>query len=76
VSIAGGASNKKVLIRLPNTNLRRVSVHPSRRLLRRAYTITNRRFLKGRSSYQLTLGAVESIPTGSYLTFTFRAQVR
>jgi hypothetical protein len=73
VSLAGGASNERVVIRLTDTDLTRVSVRPNRGYLRGAYLITKARFRLGGSQYVFTLNAVRSIPVGSYLFFTFRA---
>jgi hypothetical protein len=73
VSLAGGASNEQVVIRLTDTDLRLVSVKPNRRFLRGAYLVSNGRFRLGGSEYVFTLNAVGSIRVGSYLVFTFRA---
>jgi hypothetical protein len=73
VSLAGGASNKKVVNRLTDTDLRLVSVRPNRRSLRRAYGLSGHRLQAGGSEYVFELDAVQSIPRRAYLTFTFRA---
>jgi hypothetical protein len=73
VSLAGGASNEQVVIRLTDTDLRLVSVKPNRRYLRGAYLVSNGRFRLGGSQYVFTLNAVGSIRVGSFLIFTFRA---
>jgi pimeloyl-ACP methyl ester carboxylesterase len=73
VSLAGGASDKRVVIRLSDTDLRLVSVRPNRRSLRGAYGLAGHRLRAGGSEYVLTLNALQSIPRGSYLIFIFRA---
>ena len=73
VSLGGGASNKRVTIRLTDSDLRLVSVRPNRRALRGAYGLSNHQLTEGGSEYRLTLNAVQTIPRGSYLTLTFRA---
>ena len=73
VSLAGGASNKRVTIELPDTDLRLVSVRPNRRSLRGAYGLFGQRLRSGGSQYLVRLNAVQSIPPGSDLIFTFRA---
>jgi hypothetical protein len=72
VSLAGGASNERVVIRLTDTDLRLVSVRPNRSYLRGAYLVSNGRFRLGGSLYTFTLNAVQSIRVGAFLTFTFR----
>ena len=73
VSLAGGASNKRVTIRLTDNDLRLVSVRPNRRSLRGAYGLANQQLTEGGSGYRFTLNAVQTIRRGSYLTLTFRA---
>jgi hypothetical protein len=73
VSIAGGASNEKLVIELTDTDLALVSVKANRSSLRGAYGLSEHRFRLGGSEYVVTLNAVQSIPPGSFLTFTFRA---
>ena len=73
VSLAGGASNKRVTIRLTDTDLRLVSVRPNRRSMRGAYGLSDQRLTRGGSRYRFTLNAVQTIRRGSYLTLTFRA---
>lgn len=70
VSLAGGASNEKVKIKLPGTSWKKPRVHPSHKSLRGAYSLSHRRFAKGGSVYKFTLNAVQSIKTGK-LKFTF-----
>jgi pimeloyl-ACP methyl ester carboxylesterase len=73
VSLAGGASNKKVVIRLTDSDLRLVSVRPNRRALRGAYGLFDQRLSAGGTRYGFRLNAVQSIRRGAYLTFTFRS---
>ena len=47
VSLAGGASDKRVAIELSDTNLRLASVRPNRRSLRGAYGLFGSRLRKG-----------------------------
>ena len=73
VSLAGGASNKRVVIRLPDTDLRLSSVRPNRRSLRGAYGMFANHLRHRGSEFVFRLNAAQSIPRGSHLTFTFRA---
>ena len=73
VSLAGGASHKRVVIKLSDSDLRLVSVRPNRPSLRAAYGLFDQRLRQGGSEYVTGLDAVQSIPRGSYLTFTFGA---
>ena len=73
VSLAGGASDKRVTIELSDTDLRLVSVRPNRPSLRGAYGLFDQRLRRGGSEYTFGLNAVQSTPAGSYLVFTFRA---
>lgn len=73
VSLAGGASNERVVVQLPDTDLRLVSVRPNRSHLRGAYLVSNGRFRLGGSLFTFTLNAVQSIRVGSYFVLTFRA---
>lgn len=74
VSLAGGAANERVVIRLTDTNMRLVSVKPNRKYLRGAYLVSKGRFRLGGSEYVFRLNAVQSIPRGSFLVFTFRSR--
>jgi pimeloyl-ACP methyl ester carboxylesterase len=73
VSLAGGASDKRVTIELSDTDLRLTSVRPNRRSLRGAYGLFDQRLRRGGSEYAFGLNAVQSTPARSYLVFTFRA---
>jgi hypothetical protein len=71
VSIGGGASNRQVVIRLSDTDLRLVSVRPNRGSLRGAYSLTREQFREGGSEYAFTLNAIQAAPRGSQLILTF-----
>jgi pimeloyl-ACP methyl ester carboxylesterase len=73
VSMGGGASNKRVTVRLTDTDLRLVSVRPNRRPLRGAYGLFGQRLRAGGSKYVFKLNAAQSIRRGAYLILTFRA---
>ena len=73
VSLAGGASDKRVAIGLSDTDLRLASVRPNRGSLRGAYGLSDHRLRQGGSRYVVTLDAAQSIHRGSYLVLTFRA---
>jgi hypothetical protein len=73
VNLAGGASDKRMVIRLSDTDLRLVSVRPNRRALRGAYGLFGQRLRAGGSEYVFTLNAVQSTRRGAYLILTFRA---
>jgi hypothetical protein len=71
VSLAGGASNKKLRIALSDTNLKLVArvVKPSS--VRGAYSLAHGSYSLGGSLYTVTLNAVQSIPKGATLTLKF-----
>ena len=71
VSLAGGASEKRVVIRLSDSDLRLVSVRPNRRSLRGAYGLFGQQLRAGGTEYTFGLNAVQSIPRGAHLTLTF-----
>ena len=73
VDLAGGASNKKVVVGLPDTDLRLASVRPNRGSLRGAYGLSANRLRAGGSEYVFSLNAAQSIPRGSDLLLDFRA---
>jgi hypothetical protein len=75
VSLAGGASNRSVVIQLTDSDLRLQSVRPNRASLRGAYSITHQRLREGGTEYALRLSAVQSIPRGSFLRFRFGIRV-
>lgn len=71
LSLAGGASGERVVVRLPGTDLRLGSVRPSRTDLRGAYSLSRRRYRTGGSAYAFTFSAVNAIRRGGYLTLIF-----
>lgn len=71
VSLAGGASNQKVVIALPATGLRLVSARPTSSELDGAYLVSDQAMQPGGRRYSFILNAAES-PAGSALRFTFR----
>jgi hypothetical protein len=73
VDPAGGASDRRVVIRLSDTDLRLVSVRPNRRALRGAYGLIGERLRAGGSEYVFRLNAVQSIRRGAYPILSFRA---
>ncbi|MCD6016680.1 MAG: putative hydrolase [Solirubrobacterales bacterium] len=73
VSLAGGASNKEVVVGLPDTDLRLSSVRPNRSSLRGAYGMFANRLRAGGSEYVFRLNAAQSILRGSDLLLNFRA---
>ena len=73
MNLAGGASHKKVVVRLPDTDLRLASVRPNRSSLRGAYGLFGDRLRAGGSEYVFRLNAAQSTPRGSDLLLDFRA---
>jgi hypothetical protein len=73
VSIAGGASNRVVNVRLTDTNLKlvRVSVIPASS--RRGVSVTKASYRLGGSQYRFTLNAVRAIPRGARIVLIFAA---
>jgi hypothetical protein len=71
VSLAGGASNVKLVVQLPGTNLKLASktVKPSSN--RGAYSLSKGTYSLGGSVYTATLNAVQSIRKGATLTLRF-----
>jgi pimeloyl-ACP methyl ester carboxylesterase len=76
VSLAGGASDKRVVIRLPDSDLRLVSARPNRRFLRGAYGLSGEHLRAGGSEYVFRLNAVQSTRPGADLILRFRASQR
>jgi len=72
-TFAGGASNKKVVVGLPDTDLRLSSVRPNRSSLRGAYGLFGNHLRAWGSEYAFMLNAAQSIPRGSDLLLEFRA---
>jgi hypothetical protein len=73
VPIAGGASNRKLIIKLTDTNLRLLSVTAVPVRSNGAYLLTGGRFMTGGSQYRVTLDAARANPKGSHLVMRFRA---
>lgn len=73
VSLAGGASNKAITIRLSGTNQKLASVSVPK-VYKGAYRFSKGAYSMGGSVYTVTLNAVRSIPKGVYATLTFRAK--
>ncbi len=74
VSLRGGASNKRIKVMLPGTDLKLASgaraVTPASS--RGAYSIGRGSYSVGGSVYSFTLNAVGSLGRGSWLALTFR----
>ena len=73
VSIAGGASNKVVTVRLTDTNFRRIGVRVIPGQSKGAFSITKASFRLGGSEYRFTLNAVQSNPKRSRIILLFAA---
>jgi hypothetical protein len=71
ISLAGGASNKKLRIALSDTDLKLAgqTVKPSE--VKGAYSLTKGSYSQGGSLYTVTLNAVKAIPKGATLTLKF-----
>ena len=70
-SMAGGASNKQITVRLPGTNLRLLSVNATPGFVHGAYILSRRRFSAGGSVFTATLDAVQGMPRNARLTLMF-----
>lgn len=70
-SLAGGASEKALTVRLPATNLRLIAVNATPAHVRGAYLLSDGRFTPGRSRYTATLDAVQGVPANARLVLTF-----
>jgi hypothetical protein len=71
VSMSGGASNERITVRLPGTNLRLLSVNATPGFVHGAYILSRRRFSEGGSIFTATLDAVQGMPRNARLTLTF-----
>jgi hypothetical protein len=71
ISLAGGAHNRKIVIRLTDTNLALHSVKAPPRRKHAAYMLTDGKLVRGGSEYVVTLNAARSCPRGSHLILTF-----
>ena len=71
IGLAGGARNRRIVIRLTDTDflLRSVKAPPQR--AHAAYGLSRGHFARGGSEYVVTLNAARSCPPGSHLTLTF-----
>ena len=63
-SLVGGASNKRLTVNLPGTNMHVLNTFPIPLTLRGAYRLSAPRFSLGGSVYSVTLNAVRSIRVG------------
>ncbi|MBM3635122.1 MAG: hypothetical protein FJW99_07535 [Actinobacteria bacterium] len=70
VNLAGGASNDKVTVELPGTQLKLRATTPAPSSLKGAFSATGGTYTTGGSVYQFTLNAVGSITSG-YASMTF-----
>ena len=73
VSIAGGASNKVVTIKLTDTNFKRIAVRVFPSSSKGAFSITKAATINGGSEYRFTLNAVKSNPKGARIVLLFAA---
>jgi hypothetical protein len=70
-SLAGGASNKRLNVRLPGTNMRLINRFATPMTVRTAYSLSAPRFSLGGSLWSVTLNAVASIRAPARLAFVF-----
>jgi hypothetical protein len=73
VSIAGGASNRVVTVRLTDTDFSRVAVRVIPGTSKGAFSISKASFRLGGSAYRFTLSAVRSNPRGARIVLLFAA---
>jgi hypothetical protein len=71
VSIAGGASRERLRIALSDTDLKLTSVLAKPKTIKGAYQLYGGKYSLGGSLYTVMLNAVEAIPKGATLTFSF-----
>ena len=71
VSLAGGASNRRIVIKLTDTNLRLTSVAAVPKRSSSAYLLTGGHFALGGSEYIVTLNAVKANPKGAHVNLRF-----
>jgi len=76
VSLAGGASNRLVVIRLTGRHLRLHWVQVRPRSSRGAYNLSHGHYTHRRWRYAVTLNAVQGNPRRAHLTLHFRAPAR
>jgi hypothetical protein len=70
-SMSGGASNERITVRLPDTDLRLLAVNANPGYVHGAYILTRGRFREGGSIYTATLDAVQGMPQNARLILTF-----
>jgi hypothetical protein len=70
-SMSGGATNERLTVRLPDTNLRLLAVNASPGYVHGAYLLARGRFREGGSVYTATLDAVQGMPRNARLILTF-----
>jgi hypothetical protein len=70
-SMSGGASNERLTVRLPGTNLRLLAVNAKPGFVHGAYLLSRGRFSVGGSIYTATLDAVQGMPQNARLILTF-----
>ncbi len=75
VSLAGGASNRRVTVNLTDTDFRLVGVRVIPATSRGAFSISHGSFRLGGSQYRFTLNAVRSNPRGARIVLLFAAGV-
>ncbi len=74
IDFAGGAHNRKLVIRLTNINLSLRSVKSVSSSKHPRYRLTDGHFILSGSRYVVTLNAARSSPPGSHLILTFSAK--
>lgn len=75
-SLAGGASNKRLTVELPGTNMKLVAHVVTPHWVAGAYSLSSGRYSLGGSVYTTTLNAVQSIPRGAKLKLEFAVEQR
>jgi hypothetical protein len=73
VSIAGGASNKRMAVTLSDTDLKLVAVRVLPGSSKGAYEISKASYQVGGSIYRFTLNAVQGNPKGARIVLLFAA---
>ena len=73
VSLAGGASNKTVVVRLTDTDFVRTGTRVLPKSSKGAFSIKNGHFALGGSEWIFTLNAVKANPRGSKIILQFAA---
>ena len=71
ISLAGGARNREIVIRLTSSDLSLRSVTSPPRQKRPAYSLTDGHFAQSSSEYVVTLNAPAPSPSRSHLILTF-----